>query len=202
MSLKFIASGILAVAVLLAMPVAASADDPVPAQSKADANYLIGPGDQLQIFVWRNPELTVTVPVKPDGRITTPLVENIVANGKSTDQLARDIEGVLSQYIRSPQVNVIVLVPHNVQNEIKVVGQLKTPQGVAFRSGLTVLDVVLAAGGLTEFAAGNRAKIVRNVDGKRSEIKVRLEDIVSKGDLRTNTVLLPGDVLIVPESRF
>jgi polysaccharide export outer membrane protein len=202
MSLKFIASGILAVAVLSAMPMAASADDPVPTQSKTDANYLIGPGDQLQIFVWRNPELTVSVPVKPDGRITTPLVENILANGKSTDQLARDIEGVLSQYIRSPQVNVIVLVPHNVQNEIKVVGQLKNPQGVAFRSGLTALDVVLAAGGLTEFAAGNRSKVVRIVDGKRSEIKVRLEDMVSKGDLRTNTVLMPGDVLIVPESRF
>lgn len=202
MSLKSIASGILAVAVLLAAPLAASADDPAPAQAKTDANYLIGPGDQLQIFVWRNPELTVSVPVKPDGRITTPLVENILANGKSTDQLARDIEGVLSQYIRSPQVNVIVLVPRNVQNEIKVVGQLKNPQGVAFRAGLTALDVVLAAGGLTEFAAGNRAKVVRMVDGQRSEIKVRLEDIVSKGDLRTNTVLLPGDVLIVPESRF
>jgi polysaccharide export outer membrane protein len=202
MSMKNIASGLLAVAALLAMSMAANAQDPAPAQSKADANYLIGPGDQLQIFVWRNPELTVTVPVKPDGRITTPLVENILANGKSTDQLARDIEGVLSQYIRSPQVNVIVLVPHNVQNEIKVVGQLKNPQGVAFRAGLTALDVVLAAGGLTEFAAGNRSKIVRTVDGKRSEIKVRLEDIVSKGDMKTNTVLMPGDVLIVPESRF
>ncbi|HET7809132.1 MAG TPA: XrtA/PEP-CTERM system exopolysaccharide export protein [Steroidobacteraceae bacterium] len=200
--MKNIASGLLAVAALWAMSMAANAQEPAPAQSKTDANYLIGPGDQLQIFVWRNPELTVSVPVKPDGRITTPLVENIIANGKSTDQLARDIEGVLSQYIRSPQVNVIVLVPHNVQNEIKVVGQLKNPQGVAFRAGLTALDVVLAAGGLTEFAAGNRSKIVRTVDGKRSEIKVRLDDIVSKGDMRTNTVLMPGDVLIVPESRF
>lgn len=173
-----------------------------PAAGTVAADYLIGPGDDLQIFVWRNPELTVNVPVKPDGRITTPLVENMVAVGKTTGQLARDIETVLAQYVRSPQVNVIVTTPRNVFNEIKAVGQVRNPHGIAFRSGITVLDVVLAAGGLTDFAAGNRSKVVRTVDGKRTEIKVRIQDILEKGDLRTNVALAPGDIVIIPESRF
>jgi polysaccharide biosynthesis/export protein len=173
-----------------------------PPASSVAADYLIGPGDDLQIFVWRNPELTVNVPVKPDGRITTPLVENMMAVGKTTGQLARDIETVLSQYVRTPQVNVIVTTPRNVFNEIKAVGQVKNPHGIAYRSGITVLDVVLAAGGLTDFAAGNRSKVVRTVDGKRTEIKVRVQDILEKGDLRTNVALTPGDIVIIPESRF
>lgn len=173
-----------------------------PAAGNVAADYLIGPGDDLQIFVWRNPELTVNVPVKPDGRITTPLVENMVAVGKTTGQLARDMETVLGQYVRSPQVNVIVTTPRNVFNEIKAVGQVRNPHGIAFRSGITVLDVVLAAGGLTDFAAGNRSKVVRTVDGKRTEIKVRVQDILEKGDLRTNLALAPGDIVIIPESRF
>ena len=176
--------------------------EPAPAAGTVAADYLIGPGDDLQIFVWRNPELTVNVPVKPDGRITTPLVENMVAVGKTTGQLARDMETVLSQYVRTPQVNVIVTTPRNVFNEIKAVGQVRNPHGIAFRSGITVLDVVLAAGGLTDFAAGNRSKVVRTVDGKRTEIKVRVQDILEKGDLRTNVALAPGDIVIIPESRF
>ncbi len=178
------------------------AQDEAPPASPVSADYLIGPGDELQIFVWRNPDLTVNVPVKPDGRITTPLVENMVAVGKTTGQLARDIETVLAQYVRTPQVNVIVTTPLNVYNEIKVVGQLKNPHAIPYRSGITVLDVVLAAGGLNDFAAGNRSKVVRTADGKRNEIKVRLDDILEDGDLRTNVPLVPGDILIVPESRF
>jgi polysaccharide export outer membrane protein len=166
------------------------------------ADYRIGPGDMIQVFVWRNPDLTVTIPVKPDGRITTPLVENMVAAGKTTDQLARDMEGVLAEYIRTPQVNIIVTAPQSMFNQIKVVGQLRNPQAVNYRDGITALDVVIAAGGLTEFAAGTRAKIVRAQNGKNTEIKIKIKDIVERGDLRTNVPMLPGDILIVPESRF
>lgn len=179
-------------------PPAASA----PAASKVAADYQIGPGDTIQVFVWRSPELSVTVPVRPDGRITTPLVEDMVAGGKTPAQLARDMEQVLSQYVRSPQVNVIVTIPRSVMSEIKMVGQLRNPQAVPFHEGMTVLDVVLAAGGLTEFAAPNRAKIVRSSGGKTTEIKLKLKDLLDKGDLRRNVVLQSGDVLIVPESRF
>jgi polysaccharide biosynthesis/export protein len=173
-----------------------------PAASKVAADYQIGPGDTIQVFVWRSPELSVTVPVRPDGRITTPLVEDMVAGGKTPAQLARDMEQVLSQYVRSPQVNVIVTIPRSVMSEIKMVGQLRNPQAVPFHEGMTVLDVVLAAGGLTEFAAPNRAKIVRSTGGKTTEIKLKLKDLLDKGDLRRNVVLQSGDVLIVPESRF
>jgi polysaccharide export outer membrane protein len=193
---------LLAGLLFMSLPGHSTAQAEAPAANTVSADYLIGPGDDLQIFVWRNPELTVNVPVKPDGRITTPLVENMVAVGKTTGQLARDIETVLAQYVRTPQVNVIVTTPRNVFNEIKAVGQLRNPHGIAYRSGITVLDVILAAGGLTDFAAGNRSKVVRTVDGKRTEIKVRAQDILEDGDLRTNIQLSPGDILIVPESRF
>ena len=138
-----------------------------PAQGAAQTppapndQYIIGPGDTVQVFVWRNPELSVTVPVRPDGKISTPLVEDLVAVGKTSSQLAREIEKVLAEYIRSPQVNIIVTNPVSTYSQVKVIGEVVTPQSVPYREGLTVLDVVLAVGGLTEFAAGNRAKIVR-----------------------------------------
>jgi polysaccharide export outer membrane protein len=165
-------------------------------------DYVIGPGDQLQVFVWRNPDLSVTVPVRPDGRISTPLVEDMVAVGKTPSQLARDVERVLGEYVRSPQVNIIVSTPASTFSQVKIIGQVLKPQAVAFREGLTVLDAVLAVGGLGPFAAGNRAKIVRTVNGKQTEIKIKLDDLVSKGDMRQNVPLSPGDVLVVPESRF
>ena len=165
-------------------------------------SYVIGPGDVLQVFVWRNPELTITVPVRPDGRITTPLVEEMTAANKTAEQLARDIEKVVAEYVRSPQVNVIVVTPRGVASEVKVVGQVKSPQGVPFRAGMTVLDLVLAVGGLTDFAAGNRAKIIREENGKRIEIKVKLDSLVNNGDLKHNIEMKSGDVLLVPEAIF
>ena len=168
----------------------------------SDNVYIIGPGDSVQVFVWRNPELSVTVPVRPDGKISTPLVEDLVAVGKTSSQLAREIEKALSEYIRSPQVNIIVTNPVSTFSQIKVIGEVNTPQSMPFREGLTVLDVVLAVGGLTEFAAGNRAKIVRQENGKTVEIKVKLESLVRKGKVDENKALRPGDVLIVPESFF
>jgi polysaccharide export outer membrane protein len=167
-----------------------------------DTVYIIGPGDTVQVFVWRNPELSVTVPVRPDGKISTPLVEDLVAVGKTSSQLAREIETALSEYIRSPQVNIIVTNPVSTYSQIKVIGEVVTPQSMPYREGLTVLDVVLAVGGLTEFAAGNRAKIVRQENGKTVEIKVKLEALVRKGKVDENKALRPGDVLIVPESFF
>jgi polysaccharide export outer membrane protein len=173
-----------------------------PSAAVVGSEYIIGPGDSLQVFIWRNAELSATVPVRPDGKISTPLVEDMVAVGKTPSKLARDIEGVLSEYIRSPQVNVIVTNAVSTFSQVRVLGQVATPQAVPYREGMTVLDAVLAVGGLGEFAAGNRGKIVRLVEGKQQEIKVRIGDLVNKGDVSQNLPLRPGDVLVVPESRF
>lgn len=184
-------------------PAAATAEvqaDAPPPQS--DDDYIIGPGDSLQIFVWRNPELSVTVPVRPDGKISTPLVENMVSVGKSPSQLARDIEAVLAEFVRTPQVNVIVGQAASTFSQVKVVGQVRAPQALPYRQGLRVLDVVLATGGPTDFAAANRARIVRLVDGRNVETRVRLGDLLNKGDLTQNLELKPGDVFIVPQSLF
>ena len=176
-----------------------AATPPAPAVSP---DYVIGPGDTIQVFVWRNPELSVTVPVRPDGKISTPLVENMVAIGKSPSQLARDIETVLSEFVRTPQVNVIVGNAVSTFSQVKVVGQVRSPQALPFREGLRVLDVVLATGGLTEFAAPNRAKIMRTVNGRQTQIKVKLGSLMNKGDLAQNFELKPGDVFIIPQSAF
>ena len=166
-------------------------------------DYVIGPGDSLQIFVWRNAELSATVPVRPDGKISTPLVEDMVAVGKTPSQLARDMEAILGEYIRSPKVNVIVATALSTTSQVRVVGQAVNPRALPYRDGLTVLDVVIDVGGLSEFAAGNRAKIVRmTADGRQQDIKVRLEDLLEDGDMSQNLAVQPGDVLIIPESRF
>ena len=167
-------------------------------------SYLVGPGDQLQIFVWDHPDLTTTVQVRPDGRISTPLVEDLQAASRSPTQLARDIEGVLSQYVRSPVVTVIVqgFVGETTQ-QIRVVGSaVEQPQALQYRQGMTVLDAVIAVGGLSEFAAGNRARLVRTVNGKTTETRVRLDDLLNKGKIEHNIQMQPGDVLIIPESRL
>lgn len=174
-----------------------------PAVQKVDPNqYVIGPGDTIQIFVWRNPELTATVPVRPDGKISTPLNEDMVAVGKTPSQLARDIEKVLSEYVRSPTVNVIVTQPVGAYSEVQIIGQVTKPGSLPYRAGMKVLDAMLAVGGLTQFAAGNRAKIVRKDGGKQQQIKVKLEALMNKGDMSQNLDLRPGDVLVVPESIF
>ena len=175
---------------------------PPMAASSVAPDYRIGPGDTLQIFVWRNPELTQSVPVRPDGKISTPLVEDMVAVGKTPSQLARDVEVVLAEYIRSPQVNVIVTNPVSAFSQVKVIGQVTNPQSLPYREGMRVLDAILAAGGLTEFAAGNRGKIVRKVDGKDTELRVKVEDLVNKGAMKYNLELKPGDVIVVPQSFF
>lgn len=168
-----------------------------------DYTYQIGPGDSVNIFVWRNPEISNTVTVRPDGKITTPLVEELQASGKTPNQLAREIEEVLSTYIKEPIVTVIVgnyAGPYSEQ--IRIVGEAANPQAIAYKESMTALDVMIQVGGLTEFAAGNNARIVRVVDGKRKEYRVRLKDLLRKGDIRANVDMKPGDVLIIPESFF
>lgn len=180
-----------------------AAPQTAPQSSAVGPQYVIGPGDTVQVFVWRNPELSVTVPVRPDGKISTPLVEDVVAVGKTSSELAREVERVLGEYIRSPQVNIIVTNAASTYSQIQVIGEVATPQSVPYREGLTALDVVLAVGGLTEFAAGNRAKIVRKAeDGTSVEIKVKLEALVRKGKMSENQPMRPGDVLVIPQSFF
>jgi polysaccharide biosynthesis/export protein len=173
-----------------------------PATPAVAPDYIIGPGDEIQVFVWRNPDLTVTVPVRPDGKISTPLNEDMPAVGKTPQVLARDIEKVLSEYVKSPQVNIIVTKPVSVYSQVKVIGQVLKPGAVPYRDGMTVLDAVLAVGGLSNFAAGNRAHLVRTEAGKQTEIKIKLDSLVNSGDMSQNQVMKPGDVLVVPESRF
>lgn len=197
--------GVLAVA-LVDVAGAQTPAAPTPAAQSAQAaqspDYIIGPGDEIEVFVWQNPDLSVNVPVRPDGKISTPLNEDMVAVGKTPTQLAHDIEMKLSEYVRSPHVNVIVVKPDSVFSQVKVIGQVSHPQAIAYRQGMTVLDAVLAVGGLTEYAAGNRARIVRTVDGKETNISLRLNALVNGGDMSQNLPLKPGDVLVIPESRF
>jgi polysaccharide export outer membrane protein len=180
----------------------ARAAPPVTTPTAASPDYVIGPGDALQIFVWRNPELTTSVPVRPDGKISTPLVEDMPAVGKTPTQLARDIEKVLAVYVKQPQVNVIVTQPASAFSQIKVIGQVTHAGPVPYRQGMTVMDAVLAVGGLTTFAAGNRAQLVRTIDGKQIELRVKLDALLNHGDMSQNLPVRPGDVLVVPESRF
>ena len=155
------------------------------------------------MFVWDHEDLSTTVQVRPDGRISTPLVEDLQASGKTPTDLARDIEVVLSEYVRSPVVTVIMQgFQGTSQQQVRVVGQAAEPQALQYRQGMTVLDVVIAVGGLSEFAAGNRAKIIRELDGESVEIRVRLDDLLNKGRIQENIRMLPGDVLIIPESVF
>ena len=173
------------------------------AAADASKNYIIGPGDSLDIFVWRNPELSVKVPVRPDGKISAPLVEDMVAAGKSPTQLARDIEAVLGEYVREPKVTVIVgEFVGTFTEQIRVVGQATQPRSLAYRDRMTVLDAMIEVGGLTPQAAGNRAKLVRWENGRQIDIPVRLNDLLNKGKIEANVMLQPGDVLIIPESVF
>ncbi len=184
---------------------AANAGQANGAQANAapQAEYHIGPGDQLSIFVFGQADLSTSVPVRPDGLISTPLVENIKAAGKTPSELGRDIEKVLSEYVRSPKVNVIVTnFVGTYGDQIRVVGQAAHPQSIPYRNGMTLLDVMISVGGLSEFAAGNRARLVRNVNGKQVETRVRLQDLLNKGDISANVPLRPGDVLIIPQTRF
>jgi polysaccharide export outer membrane protein len=174
-----------------------------PAETSPEVDYLIGPGDSISINVWRNPEVSQTVPVRPDGKITAPLVEDLPASGKTPSQLARDIEKALARYIQQPAVSVIVNgFVGTYDQQIRVIGQAAKPQSLPYRRDMSLMDVLIAVGGVTEFAAGNRASIVRKVDGKQEKLPVRLSDLIKDGDISANVRMWPGDILIIPESFF
>ena len=198
---EFVEQLTLSVALLFGALVLAVADDVAPATAVAP-DYRIGPGDTLKVSVFQNDELTATLPVRPDGKISTPLVEDMVAVGKTPSQLARDIEGSLSQYIKAPKVSVVVTIALSVYSQVKVIGQVKTPESLPYHQGMTVLDAVLQVGGLTQFAAGNRARLVREENGKKTDISIKLDNLLNKGDTTQDLQLRPGDILVVPETRF
>ncbi len=165
--------------------------------------YLIGPLDALEVFVWRAPELSTKITVRPDGRISTPLVEDMVAAGKTPTQLAKDLERTLSQYVKSPQVSVIVSnFTSTFDQQVRVLGQAQKPIALPYQSGMTVLDVMVAVGGLTEFAAGNKAVLIRGKGEDRQSYRLRLDNLLRKGDITANVPVLPGDVILIPESFF
>ena len=173
------------------------------AAASQSAYYEIGPGDSLQIFVWDHEDLSTEVQVRPDGKISTPLVEDLQAAGRTPTELARDIETVLKEYVRSPVVTVIMqgFVGEGAQ-QVRIVGQAVTPSAIPYKQGMTVLDVMIAVGGLSEFAAGNKARLVRMTADGEVEIRVRLKDLLNDGDVRQNIAMMPGDVLIIPQSFF
>lgn len=172
--------------------------------AKSPYEYIIGPGDQLSVFVWQNPDIsTPSVPVRPDGKMSMPLVEDLVASGKTPNQLAREIEGVLAEYIKDPFVTVTVTgFVGEANQQVRVVGEAAKPLALPYRSDMTLLDVMIAVGGLTEFAAGNRATLLRSFGGGEQRIEVRLEDLMRDGDITANLKMMPGDVLLIPESWF
>ena len=200
--LRFSAGAIVAATLLLSACASRISLVP-PDEPPAQLAYLIGAGDNININVWRNPEVSVSVPVRPDGKITTPLVEDLQAAGKTSTELARDIEKALEKYIQQPMVTVIVtsfVGPYSQQ--IRVIGQAARPQALAYRQGMSLMDVLIAVGGITDFAAGNKANIIRTVDGTRRAVPVRLHDLLRKGDISANVAVLPGDVLVIPEGWF
>jgi polysaccharide export outer membrane protein len=196
-----------ALVLLLGVLVAGCASKPTSPPAPADValsdyKYLIGPGDVLSVIVWRNPDLSMSVPVRPDGRISLPLVEDLPAAGKDPTAVAREIERALSKYIREPVVTVVLTQfagPYSEQ--IRVIGQATRPQALAYRENMTLLDVMIAVGGITDFADGNRSNILRTSEGNQL-YSVRLDDLLRDGDISANVAVKPGDVLIIPESWF
>jgi len=168
-------------------------------------NYIIGPSDELTLFVWRNQELGAHVQVRPDGRITTPLITDMVAAGKTPAQLADDIRGALSQYIQEPLVSVMVDRPNgSFSQQVRIVGATARPAALPYRANMTLLDAMIAVGGLTEYASGDHARLIRvdHATGHERQYDLRIASLLRRGDIRANVRLEPGDVIIIPESMF
>lgn len=180
-------------------PVTGALDRPVE-----NAEYVIGPGDTLGIFVYRAPDLSVELPVRPDGRLSIPLAPDVVAAGRTPTQLAKDIEDRLRTFVRDPNVTVMVKSFQGPPNRlVRVIGEAAQPTAIPWRDGMTLLDVLIATRGLTRFAAGNRAEVVRReADGSTRSIRVRLNDLVRDGDIGQDIAMRPGDTLIIPQSWF
>lgn len=176
---------------------------PPPQSPEVSAAYRIGAGDSLGIFVWQNKELSTEVPVRPDGKISLPLINDMAASGKTPTELASDIQDQLKKYVNNPLVTVIVhsfVGPY--EQQVRVVGEAQKPQSLAYRDRMTVLDALIAVGGLTPLAAGDRATLVRYVEGKQTSYGLRLDDLIKDGDMSANAPLAPGDVIIIPQTYF
>jgi polysaccharide biosynthesis/export protein len=182
--------------------------DHTPGQALAqnttsNAIYKVGPLDSLDIFVWRMPDLSRTITVRPDGRISLPLIDDLVATGKTPTALARDIEHSLAKYVEDPTVSVIVGGFHGpFYQQVRIIGEATDPQALPYQANMSVLDVMIAVHGLTRFASGNRAELVRVIDGRQTIIPVRLDDLIKDGDVGANVSVEPGDVLIIPQAWF
>jgi polysaccharide biosynthesis/export protein len=197
------AAGLIAVLVIVGCHGAPPLPPAPPASALPSSEYIIGPGDVLNIFVWRNPELSISVPVRPDGRLSLPLVEDVVAIGKTPTQLARELEQRLSKYIKEPVVTVIAtgfVGPFNEQ--VRVIGEAAQPKALPYRTDMTALDAMIEVGGLTRYAAGDDSVIVRTVGGKQATYAVHLDSLIRDGDVSSNVALQPGDILIIPQRLF
>lgn len=182
-----------------------SSREPAPKESGVakDWTYRIGPGDSLNIFVWRNPELSQTVTVRPDGKFSTPLVKEFLATGKTPPQLSIELEKELGEYVRDPLVTVTPgSFVGEYEDQVRVVGEASKPIHTPYRKNMTLLDLMIQVGGITDFAAGNRAVLVRYADGEEQEYRVRIEDLLRDGDITANVAMQPGDILIIPEAWF
>jgi len=175
-----------------------------PGVSEApDYDYVIGAGDNLEIFVWGNPELSTAVTVRPDGKITTRLVEDIPASGRTSTQLAREIETAYEKYVKSPVVSVIVDGFVGVPNQqVRVVGEAANPLAVPYNKHMSLLDLMIAVGGLSDFANGNGSVLIRRYGGEQQIFNLRIEDLIRDGDISANTHMMPGDIIIIPEAWF
>ena len=168
-----------------------------------DYQYLIGPGDRLNIFVWRNPELSAQVVVRPDGKVTTSLVEDFDVAGRTPTMLAREIEDVLSTFVNSPRVTVSVgSFSGPLSEQVRVIGEAAQPRAVNYTEHMTLLDLMISVGGLTNFADGNDAKLIRVIDGEKKVFELNIDDLIRDGDIKENVDMLPGDIVIIPEAWF
>jgi len=200
--LRWFATGV--IALLVALGGCAPKYPPLTKpEGHVETPYLIGPGDTIRVDVWRSPELSVTIPVRPDGKISTPLVDDMQASGKTTGKLAHDIEKALAKYVQQPVVTVIITnFVGRYSEQVRVIGEAAKPQALPYRENMTLLDVMIAVGGITDFADGNAASIRRTAGGKTQQFGVRLKDLVRSGDLSANVPMRPGDILIIPQSFF
>ena len=176
---------------------------PVPPTGFSSSQYVIGPGDKLTVFVWRNPELSVDAPVRPDGRISIPLVEDVVAIGRTPSDLGRELEKRLAKYVSAPNVTVLpkdVVGPFT--RQIRVIGEAVQPRAIAYRANMTLLDAMIEAGGLTKYAAGDRATLVRTVGDRQEPYSLHIDSLIRDGEIQSNVPLIPGDIIIIPQRFF
>ncbi len=194
----------LAVIILSACSNNKAVSNPEAADAAVLAEYRIGVGDALSVNVWRNPEMSLNVPVRPDGKISMPLIGDIMAADLTTEQLSQNITKSLTTYIRSPQVTVIVTNPSSsdFQRRVRITGAVASPQSIPYREGMTVLDLVLLAGGPNQFASPNKAKLYRKVNNELKVYPIKLDDLINDGDVATNYTLQPSDIVTVPERNF